>query len=779
MSSARNTGGQKRHHQATTTSRNLPTHQPGLYPNNNLTGQGGERPNGYRRIDNGGRAPNNGGRTYFEGRQAYGVGRGSFGGRDGGSYNGYNTGGGGGGYNRGRGFQGRKGGFQGRGHQEKRGSSNGYHQQGRGNYQNYQNNGGGYQNNGGRGYYNNNNNNHNSGGQQQQYQGNQQNGDNDFYGPQHRRPSTNQNRLTSPIAINKRLVELGKEKQWDALLEVADQERASFDHVNYATVMSQLGRMQSFNKEDPRFLAFLKDLAAIIEERGLPWVHARQAANIIHAIGKMKLLENSSAKRILEWISKREVAAKFAIEGDPQNVANVAWACATLGFAAPGLFAEIECRSEWLVKNGRPQEIANMVWACATLGSAAPSLFAEVDRQSEWLVAEGTPQAVANTAWACATTGCITRQLFAEIDRQAEWLVAEGNPQEVANTAWACATLGCEAPQLFAEIDRRSEWLIAQGNSQDVAHLAWACAKTGSKARRLFAEIDRQSKRFVAEGIPQEVANMAWACATAGFKAPQLFAEIECRSEWLIADGKTQNASNTAWAFATLGFAAPSLFAEIERRSEWLVNQGGPQEIANICISVALLGMSKSSEALLANLWCKAIQLFATDDGFSDSSLCQLVQTRLFAATDGVMLPQAPDDMIERMELALKTSNEHVSRSSMEVSQQLHEIGFPHECEVSPDSKTLGGMLAIDFACMERKIAIEFDGPSHYLKAVRSGNLTSTENGATKAKRRFLKQLGWKIVINIDYRHYAQAQRVSKEKQWLREKLLASGVEFS
>jgi hypothetical protein len=29
-------------------------------------------------------------------------------------------------------------------------------------------------------------------------------------------------------------------------------------------------------------------------------------------------------------------------EGNPQNVANRAWACATLGFDAPNLFAEID-----------------------------------------------------------------------------------------------------------------------------------------------------------------------------------------------------------------------------------------------------------------------------------------------------------------------------------------------------------------------------------------------------------------------------------------------------
>ena len=119
--------------------------------------------------------------------------------------------------------------------------------------------------------------------------------------------------------MNKKLVELGQKRRWKDLLEVAEQKQASFNNVNYATLMSQLGRIRSLDRSDPRFLAFLRGLAKRIEERGLPWLSARSAANIVHAIGKMKL-RNPSTKRILEWISKPEVAAHFVEEGEPQEV---------------------------------------------------------------------------------------------------------------------------------------------------------------------------------------------------------------------------------------------------------------------------------------------------------------------------------------------------------------------------------------------------------------------------------------------------------------------------
>jgi len=655
------------------------------------------------------------------------------------------------------------------------------------------------------------------------------------------------------ITINKKLVELGKKKQWEELLELTILEQRNFNDVNCATVMSQLGRIRSFDKSDKRFVAFLEALASIIEKRGLTWIETRSAANIIYAIGKMEL-QNPSAKKILEWISNPEVAAKFVIEGDPQHVANVAWACAKLGFEAPNLFAEIMLHSKWLVKEGTPQAVANTAWACATLGYEAPRLFAEIEGRSKWLVQEGASQAVANTAWALATLGFEAPTLFAEIESHSHWLVEKGKPQEVVNTAWACATLGYEAPNLFAEIESQSKWHLEEWNPQDFANTAWACATLSHEAPNLFAEIERRSTWLVEEGVPQDVANTAWAFATLGFEAPNLFAEIERHSKWLVEEETPQGVANTAWAFATLGFDAPNLFAEIERHSRWLVEEGTPQGVANtawafatlgfdapnlfaeierhshqlveegtpqevantawafatlgfaapklltsidqhldmilkegnvqtvtnICYAIAVLGLSKQSENSLAKLWDRAIEFFIAEKDFRDENLNQLSQTQMFAKANGINLTPPPETMTKSMEQVLKSEvNNTASRSSNKVSQLLRDIGFHHELEVSPDDSTIsGGMLAIDMAWQKRKIAIEYDGDSHYLKALGTGELTSTENGATKAKRRYLQQLGW-TVINLDYREYIRAQRESNEKQWLRKKLQAAGVQWS
>ena len=296
----------------------------------------------------------------------------------------------------------------------------------------------------------------------------------------------------------------------------------------------------------------------------------------------------------------------------------------------------------------------------------------------------------------------------------------------------------------------------------------------------MFAEIERHSRWLVREGTPQAVANTAWAFATLGFDAPNLFAEIERHSRWLVEEGTPQDVANTAWAFATLGFAAPKLLTAIDQHLDMILKEGNVQNVTNICYAFAVLGLSKQSETSLAKLWDRAIEVFIAEEEFRDVDFHQLAQTLMVAKATGINLTPPPEAMTKCMEQALKSQdNNTVSRSSNKVSQLLRDIGFHHELEVSPDDSTIsGGMLAIDMACQKRKIAIEYDGDSHYLKALGTGELTSIENGATKAKRRFLEQLGW-TVINLDYREYIRAQRESNEKQWLRKKLQAAGVQWS
>ena len=70
----------------------------------------------------------------------------------------------------------------------------------------------------------------------------------------------------------------------------------------------------------------------------------------------------------------------------------------------------------------------------------------------------------------------------------------------------------------------------------------------------------------------------------------------------------------------------------------------------------------------------------------------------------------------------------------MGVSHALNVLGWDHEDEL----RTEDG-LSLDMAQPSTKTAVEFDGPTHYLK----GPDGPTLDGRTHFKRRLLARLGW------------------------------------
>jgi uncharacterized protein YwqG len=101
---------------------------------------------------------------------------------------------------------------------------------------------------------------------------------------QKRRRNTNSNanaNKSAAIESNGRITELGKKFDWRGILDIYQTDRDKFSHFNYATTTSQLGRIRSLRKEDPRFEDLMFDIAAQLQNSATrsPW-GARGLANI-------------------------------------------------------------------------------------------------------------------------------------------------------------------------------------------------------------------------------------------------------------------------------------------------------------------------------------------------------------------------------------------------------------------------------------------------------------------------------------------------------------------
>ena len=154
------------------------------------------------------------------------------------------------------------------------------------------------------------------------------------------------------VAINKEIISLGKDRKWREMLSLYQEKSKQYNNVNYATTMSQLGRIRSLNKRDPSFLGFVKNLANLIEEKGLKWIGIRQLANIVHCIGKISL-QSHDVNRIMSFVLQEDTAKLIVSKGKPQAVANICWSLAKqqIPLEDSAIFLrETEKRSAWLVQ---------------------------------------------------------------------------------------------------------------------------------------------------------------------------------------------------------------------------------------------------------------------------------------------------------------------------------------------------------------------------------------------------------------------------------------------
>ena len=193
------------------------------------------------------------------------------------------------------------------------------------------------------------------------------------------------------------------------------------------------------------------------------------------------------------------------------------------------------------------------------------------------------------------------------------------------------------------------------------------------------------------------------------------------------------------------------------------------QNLANMCYAMAVLDcVDENHKSMLDELWSRLVRIKVTD--FQKEELQQILYIEASARVGGISLADLPPELRTKLE-GLKPDIKF-SIFEEEILTILFELGFDHQREVSP-FEAAPGMLSIDMACTDRKIAIEYDGPFHYL-TVLDGSGRSVENGSTKAKRRLLQRLGWKVV-NLNWE---EAARNHSSKQWLRGKLVDAGVEL-
>lgn len=209
---------------------------------------------------------------------------------------------------------------------------------------------------------------------------------------------------------------------------------------------------------------------------------------------------------------------------------------------------------------------------------------------------------------------------------------------------------------------------------------------------------------------------------------------------------KPQELANTVWAFATLNIQNASLVEAIAKEALHKIHHFNPQELVNTAWAFMILEMFKNLE--LVEIFNK--ELIKKDSvNFNLKCQSQLYQISKWLELNGhselaIIKHFNEQKIIE----AFKT----ISQSELQkrVSNCLKKGAYIFEEEYF--DKTTGH--SIDIAFISQKIAIEIDGPAHYVS--HSQKLL----GKTVLRNRLLEKANWKLIVLP----YWELNRMQSEK---------------
>ena len=311
----------------------------------------------------------------------------------------------------------------------------------------------------------------------------------------------------------------------------------------------------------------------------------------------------------------------------------------------------------------------------------------------------------------------LARQLFAA--RAASWLQRpDGSSgkegRNAANLLHSAAKVRPSAA-LVSDLAHAAVWVAPSFNAQNAANSLWALATLGVSDAAVVGPLAHAAVRVAPSFNAQDAANSLWAVATLGVSDAAVVGPLACAAVRVAPSFNAQDAANSLWAVATLG-----------------VSDGG----------------------VVGPLACAAVRVAPS---FNLLHVQQALQAHC-AVPGGCLDAAALGELRARFKSEPTTS----SASQRRVAAALTRLGYsPLE-----EAPLLDGLLTIDMR-LERlgggcPIAVEFDGPSHFLHPLApvpaTGAASLTLNGATLLRNRLVASAGLALVC-VPYSEWNEAER--------------------
>ncbi|GMH78431.1 hypothetical protein TrST_g4752 [Triparma strigata] len=259
------------------------------------------------------------------------------------------------------------------------------------------------------------------------------------------------------------------------------------------------------------------------------------------------------------------------------------------------------------------------------------------------------------------------------------------------------------------------------------------------------------------KGGGQEWSNLIYSMGVKRVYSERILRELEERMEWVFEVGKPQEISNVIYALSYLGYDY-KLINGVEYNT---------QECCNLLYAISISGKIYETGEEEVNRLINRIQW----EEVTREGVNQINVFRCFAECEGVEVKLVK----EVLEEGFRSKQSEGSKSfENEVCKELERWGYGgFEREVSP-FEVEREIFKIDIAWRGEKVALEVDGPTHFLRGT-DGKLR--RDGPTKAKKRLLEGLGWKVV-RLSSRRNEKLKKMEEEgrRKFWKKKLGKVGI---
>ena len=467
------------------------------------------------------------------------------------------------------------------------------------------------------------------------------------------------------------------------------------------------------------------DIIASLAVGKLNRFDARHLSNLIYSYGLVEYNPDIGGESLFDVFA--QAAVKNLHTFNSQDISNMLLAFVYVDAKNSRLFQETgEMISGMDLRDFTSQAQANVLWSFAKSGETNPEVFRVLgDHIVAMSLVDFRPQHMSNIVWAYATAGVAHTALFKKIGDHFAVFDKDKldyfKPQDFSNTLWAFATAEVSHHELFKKFGHHIAKFggLDSFNSQTLSNTAWAYATARLFDRRLFEKLVTEAIVMKDCFNERAIANFLLACATVGYTDERLFLTFAPVIASKLDECNDQDLANTAWAYS----------------------------VANV-----------PSQDLLNGDFIRACA--SKEESFCDEGLAQLHQWQLWQQElkSGIELPKSLQGKIHN---AFISTSYYESKMQDDVVGELKAVGLDLEEEV-----LLGSGYRID-AVVEvgdgRRVAVEVDGPTHFIQRL--------PTGSTTLKHRQVTIVDCVEVVSVPYWEWDELKNSLKKQHYLRTKL--------